>query len=558
MFRKLVSNLPFQPTLIEDIYLFIKQTNKEYRLRKLGLLLLLIGFIFNLVVLSISNNSTYRYKSDLVYGANSQKDILESYRRGTDKLGREDIRPIYNHYGISEAQISNAKVVNITSSDNNYTIVSRSPSLYNSSFVKIAALEDGGLYEQPFTSWNPSPFASEYKALTGLTSFGFRYWILAEYGGYIVIDNTSHKPNLEVFTSLNPGSDSQYNDNLSYTIYYRNNGNKWADDLNIQETLPKGVDFVSYYSSQELSFNQNSNDLNWSIPNKDSQLPSGSNWHSITIDIKVSSQDIDIFCTNSKIKSNGSNYKTADPSCISLNPNKCPDTDINSSFSKCNFEQINNSSNFLFNQNDVVNSTESNNQTNNIVRHLSVGNISKGIIDANNTTISNDDLIEFKLSLTNISPATVNDFSMSNEYSFDINDILDYASLVNTSDGGKLNEMNNKISWDIIKLDPNETIVKKLTFKINTAKNHKALPYNKMAYNSAIESTYGNPIYLNVKYDIIQKITLAINKLPIINNKTIIIFIVSILTISTYLLYRTYLLKKEMIIIKNDYSAGGS
>jgi uncharacterized repeat protein (TIGR01451 family) len=550
MFRKLVSSLPFQPTLIEDIYLFIKQTNKELRLRKIGLLLLLIGFILNFVVLLISNNNTYSYKSDLVYGANSQKDILESYRRDTDKLGRADIRQIYNHYGISEAQISNAKVVNITSSDSSYTLVSRSPSLYNSSFVKIADVEDGGLYEQPFTSWNPSPFASEYKALTGLTSFGFRYWILAEYGGYIVIDNTSRKPNLEVFTSLNLGSDSQYNDSLSYTVFYRNNGNKWADDLSIQETLPKGVDFVSYYSSQDLSFNQNSNILAWSIPNKAGQLASGSNWHSITINIKINSQDIDTFCTNSKIKSGVSNYKTASQSCISLNPNKCPKPDNNGTFSKCNLEQINNSSNFLFNQNDVVNSTDLTNQTNNIVKSISVSNISKGIFDANNTTISTGDILEYNLSVKNIGTDIINAFNMSNENSFDINDILDYSSLVEIYDG---NLNNNKITWDPISVKPGEVITKKLIFKINDDLRLKTLPYNKLAYNYSLDSYFGNYIELNIKDTSAQKLVKQINIFPNIKVNYVLVIILCIITTAVYLLYRAYLLKKEMQIIKETY-----
>lgn len=106
MFRKLVTNLPFQPAVLGQIARYLKQLKKDSLKWKTALLGVVAVFMLQLVfVIYPSEYSLSTNTNDIIYGAKTKNQIIQAYINNRDNLGRTDIKAIYDHYGIGVAQI---------------------------------------------------------------------------------------------------------------------------------------------------------------------------------------------------------------------------------------------------------------------------------------------------------------------------------------------------------------------------------------------------------------------------------------------------------------------
>lgn len=331
MFKKLVSNLPFQPSLLSEIAFYTNRLQKETAVRRLGVLLLLVGFSLQVFTISFPPQSSLATnRSDIVYGASSRSDVLSAYRRNEDQLGRKDIRAIYNHYGIGESQISNSKKVVVKDSDKNYINTSRSTTKWADTFVSIKGAVDGGIYEFPLEYWRKDEYPNGYPALTGITSYGYRFWILLKGCGNIVFEKGAKKPRLEIKKERTTGYNTTEGSTVKYEIKFRNSGALAANKVSIVDTLPNNLKFISQKSNIDLNFSKNGNTLKWDVKGRNNSLPATTKWGLITLTATATKPTIKKVCNSAFINASNSSKVTASEkgNCIIIAEKTCPGTGL--------------------------------------------------------------------------------------------------------------------------------------------------------------------------------------------------------------------------------------
>lgn len=334
MFRKIITNLPFQPALLGQLSLYIRHINKEEYLRKIGFILVVIIFVIQpFFILSPPKASLTTSTADIIYGASSQQDILQSYYNDRDMFGRTDIQEIYNYYGVELKQISSAKNTTITKAEaNNYINTSRVPSNISDTFISIPGASSGGVYEYPLALWENGNNKASYPALTGMSTFGFRFWILLNGSGNIVFEQGAKKPSFEITRKLTSNPSPAPGEITAYSILFRNNGKAIAENTTITSRLPSEFEYKSYTSNTDLTLKQDGQQLTWETVTKNGSLAPSTKWYTIDINVKLKNaqnaeqKSCDI---NSISSSNGPLVYTSDAEsaqCITVKKQTCPGT----------------------------------------------------------------------------------------------------------------------------------------------------------------------------------------------------------------------------------------
>lgn len=328
MFRKLVSNLPFQPSSLSDIATYVKLLRSEQRLRAYGLVLLTLGMLLQLFIVILPPKATLTtHRNDIIYGATTKNDIISAYRSGRDQMGRSDIKAIYGAYGISESQIERSEITSLTDSTDHLTIVSRGGN-EAARYIPVNGLVNG-VYEYPLSKWNNSAHAvyATYPALTGISANGLRFWILLNGSGNIVFENNAIQTNLSLLHTRESSSVTASNQDITYTILYKNSGTVAARNTTIFSELPKGVTYVGYGSVDALLFEQDGNRLSWQLANANSTLVPTNQWRMISLKLRPDSNTTGSICANSSIHATNASRKDAkDKECVQIMEQTCPGT----------------------------------------------------------------------------------------------------------------------------------------------------------------------------------------------------------------------------------------
>jgi uncharacterized repeat protein (TIGR01451 family) len=326
MFRKIVSNIPFQPALLGQTSFYLNRLRKEESLRRVGFImisLVLLLQIFSLIYPSKPSLATSA--NDIIYGASSKDEVLRAYTNNRDGLGRTDIRAIFNHYGIASDQISSAKAQKIGSKQKNFISTGRSTSPGNNTFINIPGVSNGGIFQRPLSNWDANGQQNYYDTITGMSKLGFRFWIIIDGCGNIVFEQGSLPPNLDISKQRTSGDTVYSGGKINYQIQFRNVGPGLARDVRIKDILPDEFSYVSYTSNIDLKFSKNGNVLVWRIANSGSELTPSHKWYTIKLHLKAkdvtSNQKV---CNTANISANGVTTKVVNDSqsdrCVKIQP----------------------------------------------------------------------------------------------------------------------------------------------------------------------------------------------------------------------------------------------
>lgn len=112
MFRRIVSNLAFSPALVGQLGFYAKRLRKEEATRRIGLIFTVLALVVQSFAVFTPPEVTNAANGDnVIYsGITSKEDLLQVYDRGVDSAGRNDIRQIYTHFGVSRQDIANATI----------------------------------------------------------------------------------------------------------------------------------------------------------------------------------------------------------------------------------------------------------------------------------------------------------------------------------------------------------------------------------------------------------------------------------------------------------------
>jgi len=329
-FTKLVSNLPFQPSLLGDVAFYTRRLNQEENIRRLGFYLMLALMLVQLFsIIYPSKPSLATSSNDIIYGASSKDQVIKAYSQNKDDLGRSDIKAIYNHYGIGLDQLLPATSVRIGSRQQDFISTGRATSPGVDVFIPIAGAHDGGIYQRKLTSWDTGGQQNWYDTITGTSKFGFKFWIILDGCGNIVFEQNTLTPNLQISKKLESKSIAQAGDNVIYTIQFRNTGPGVAKNVVISDSLSSQFSYLGYTSDTNLKFSKSGSNLTWKINNDNSELVPSTRWHTIQLKLRLNNVSSSVLVCNraSLDASNSNKIITNDPQdkrCITGKPATCP------------------------------------------------------------------------------------------------------------------------------------------------------------------------------------------------------------------------------------------
>ena len=133
MFKRLISNLPFSPSLAGQLGFYVQRLRHEETTRRAGLIVTALALVVQgLIVFAPTETQAAASNNDIVYGGfTSKADVLRIYDKGKDSAGRGDIQQIYSYFGVTRGDIENTYVGRVNSKDFNSGIYSTGRYSYN-------------------------------------------------------------------------------------------------------------------------------------------------------------------------------------------------------------------------------------------------------------------------------------------------------------------------------------------------------------------------------------------------------------------------------------------
>lgn len=209
MYKKLLSNLAFNPSLIGQVSFYSQRLHRETAIRRSGFILLALAMVIQMFAVISPPQSSLQASpnTDLINGGFSTKaEAVNHCRKNT-----QDFKQIMNHFGITCESISDAEVTSIKPRDHNgrlYSMGRQAFGVKGETPVRVPGV--GTLFVRHFWSLNHEP---SYKALKVKDSRGQTHYILFGCGNLVSIGIPTPPPTQQLDVCDNiPGTQTKPED----------------------------------------------------------------------------------------------------------------------------------------------------------------------------------------------------------------------------------------------------------------------------------------------------------------------------------------------------------
>ncbi len=251
MFNKLISNLPFNPSLIDQVSFYGKRLSKESGIRRMGFAFIALTMIlqtFAVISPAEASLSCDPSRNDIIQcGFETKNEAVDHCKGNTQGFGT-----ILLYHGITCENLAGATDDNV----NSRAYGNQLRSVGRKAFHKTGETSQnipgvGDLFWRPLSSWGN--FNS--KMLKTKTADGQFVWIMYECGNLVTLGDFKLKQpqpdsELKVAKVNNPAGEVKSGDTIEYTLAYTNSGGP-AAFFSVNDILP---DEVSYESSSQGSW----------------------------------------------------------------------------------------------------------------------------------------------------------------------------------------------------------------------------------------------------------------------------------------------------------------
>ncbi|MEK7471654.1 MAG: hypothetical protein AAB624_00200 [Patescibacteria group bacterium] len=516
MFRKIISNLPFNPGLIHQLSFYAKRLHAEESVRRTGVIFTLLAIgVQSLAILSPAQVTLATGDGDLVYGAKSKQEIINALTSGVDAKGRADIKQIYEYYGIRLADVQAAGDTTVKSREREYITTGRGDSPGVDVPIQVPGTGTT-IYERSLNNWDIKYYENTYPAITGTATGegklkGRQFWILLRGCGNITFTPIPKNPKIEIAKTRSGNESLKAGDEVSYRIEFRNSGEAAANNVDITDALASNLEFISQSSSIPLSFTKSTNRFRWTTP----ALEPSQNWHFISLKVKVLSVLVD----------NGELCNVATMSATNggtVEAKNCG-VQVTDKYSR-------------------------------IILSKKVSNLTQKIADANNTVAKAGDTLEYTLSVSNTGNQVAANYIIDSD---SLIDILEYADLV-SYESGSYDKVNQRITWPATTIPASGNITRKFQVKVKSP-----IPTtppslsDPLSFDFKLRNVFGNEVIVNLDQPIISTTyQVTTTRIPNTGPGSSILISLMAVTVIGYFFARSRLLAKEVDIIKAEHTAG--
>lgn len=506
MFKKLLSNLPFNPSLIGQVTFYAKRLHRESALRRAGFIMMALAMVVQMFAVISPPESSLQASpnTDLISGGFSSKKEAVGHCNGNT----QNFKKIMNHFGISCDAIANGTVTQIAPRDHGGKLYSMGRLAYGvkgETPVRVSGV--GTLYVRHFWSLNKEP---SYKAIKVKDSQGKTQYILFSCGNLVSIGvptpppPTDHCPNIDGIQKKD--NDCDVCPNKPGVQLKKEQCDVCPNKSGVQKDKTE-CDVCPNVSGVQTTKNQC--DM---CPNKDG--------------IQNSSLECDVCPNKSGVQ------KTEDECDV------CPAVDgVQFSEEECK---------------PCEESNDPDDATACLGFQKAAKNTTQNVGDANGTTAKPDDVIEYTLTTTNTSKITIKDYVVSDGFA----DVLDYADIVDLH-GGTLGEY-GLVTWPKQELKPGQSVLHKVTVRIKSVlPSTPASSSDPEHFNMVMTNVYGNAIEIKLPPTITKTTEIVTTQLPNTGPGTSLVIGFTLTTVIAYFFARSRLLAKELDVVRADFGAVG-
>lgn len=549
MFNKLLSNLPFNPSLIHQVSFYTKRLRKEAAIRRVGFLFIALTMVLQIVAINTpAEASCDAANNDIIRcGFGSRDQALRHCQSNTQGFGA-----MLQHYGVGCDAVGGAATVSIRSTDNNRQLFSAGRRQYGKpSEYPVTIPGAGTIYWRPLWSWD-SAGPSTYQALRMQAGNGATVYILYSCGNLVIDQSRPPEPKKEAPPQLrvgkvnDPVGQVKPGDTITYTIAFTNTGGT-AAFFSVKDTFPAELDFVGSQHGNWI-FNRSGNSMQWAnntppfytFGNTDALGTPG--FIKVTGRVKASVANGTKICNKAWVE---------DVNVDTKKVRKWNEVTV------CNQVGITCPPGQILENNKCVKPPEQP-KTPLISQSKKAKNITQNLADATTKAANAGDVIEYSLTTTNSGSGDAKNYQLLPE---DLTDVLQYAVLDTTSlNGGTFDPQANSLSWrNKVTIKANQSITKTFRVKIKDPIPETVTPNsNPGSYDMILTNVYGNTINIPLPKSVPKITEQTAKSLPNTGPGTNIAIGFSLTVVIGYFFARSRLLTQELEIVKSEYTGGGS
>jgi uncharacterized repeat protein (TIGR01451 family) len=506
MFEKLISLLPYNPSMVHQLAFYGRRMREESSIRRIGLFFIAMAFLVQFfAVLSPAQSTVADSTNDLVNGGfSSAAEAANDCRSNIENYGT-----ILANYGISCAKVASAPTITIQSTEFNRQLFSMGRLPYGIAGETPVTIAGTTYYARYLWGWDTGP-ASTYQALNVTSPGGQTFLLLYPCGNLTSVGFPVAIPPCKYNSDILSNSPQcvkpcPYNASISATSPQCFAPCPVPGKGTIPQTSPLCFEACPYNSKIPAS--------------------SSSCFQPCPYNSKISSTSPQCF----KPCPYNASISATSPQCFQPCPYNSAIPNVNSECKPCEAS---------LSSQDALACVEI---------HKTAANTTQGLSDANNTTAQPNDIILYTLYAQNTGKATVPDYTFQE----DLSDVLDYSTVDNLY-GGTINS-NDIVSWPAVNISPGATVTQTLSVKVDSP--IPATPTSSSDpehFNLVMTNVYGNTININVPSPPTKTIETTVAALPNTGPGESIFIAASIMIVAGYFFARSRLLAREAVIVVND------
>lgn len=277
MFRKLITNLSFSPTLIGEVAIYAKKLKREEKLRRIGLFLLVPALALQILAFSRPPESpNTASKHDLIYGgAQTVEQVLYHYNRNSSFIQNK-----LSTLGISHNEVRTLTPTTIHSANLNpstYVVTSQAIASAQEGAKKLqyekAEGETGVLHLSPLKYLQAKP--ATYQAFVGSSDTIGTFYLLANSGAVIISTLPDTLTYIEtaspISTSVSVHNNTQNtpygaahaSDRLTYTLTATNTDKINSHSFTFAQSLTDLLEYADISDTQGATLDTRSQTIHW-------------------------------------------------------------------------------------------------------------------------------------------------------------------------------------------------------------------------------------------------------------------------------------------------------
>ena len=251
MFRKLVTNLPYSPGLLNQVGFYAKRLKQEEFIRRLGLVFAVLALLININISIFSPQASVLASpgNDVVTGGIVGDTVSSIQQHAINAMqGSAYTAAIFDYYGITEQDIRNTALQTINTGDESLRSVGRQAFGRGAESCKT---------HQGYSFCERSIYAAynyrglNVRALTGLRAnkvgHADPWFALIESCGNVVI-RVGKDESISLAKTLSPQQNQlvKAGDTIDFRIKIKSNNENGALFPRIKDTLPEHTEYISH------------------------------------------------------------------------------------------------------------------------------------------------------------------------------------------------------------------------------------------------------------------------------------------------------------------------